>query len=373
MSTHEKYTAVSSGVPLTAGAKYRGQYSEKEPQIPYSVSEEDLVLKGPLDDAFSLLIKQMLCCGLYFCILFVVSIIPESNWSAQILYTTQGIRWKDGRLVAGPEVKDWGIVLSSTIVVIGLRALVVYISLCAAPSLNIRRPKVAVRFAEQAWCLLYYGVLASLGLRLLYLSEYSWNPRVVWEGYPHTLIDARVKAFYLFALGGWIAQIYVIHAEKRRKDHYQMLTHHIVTCLLVAGSYAYYYTRVGHLVMILMDSVDTLLSFAKVLKYVGFTRACDVAFVLFMVSWIFGRHIVFLYQLWYAYFEAPKFVGNNCVYNELGELVACYSQAAHNTFGILMLILQVITCVWLYMIICVVVRVLRGENAEDTRSDSEDC
>jgi hypothetical protein len=53
--------------------------------------------------------------------------------------------------------------------------------------------------------------------------------------------------------------VLVIRIEERRKRPLQMLTHHFVTIALLAGSYAYHQTRVGNLILILMDVIDLFL------------------------------------------------------------------------------------------------------------------
>lgn len=67
------------------------------------------------------------------------------------------------------------------------------------------------------------------------------------------------KWYYLVQLAFWIQQILVIHIEQRRKDHAQMLTHHIITCVLISITYVYRYTRAANVVLCLMDVVDLLL------------------------------------------------------------------------------------------------------------------
>jgi acyl-CoA-dependent ceramide synthase len=54
----------------------------------------------------------------------------------------------------------------------------------------------------------------------------------------------------------WIQQLLVINIEERRKDHWQMLTHHLLTIGLLYTSYTLHLTRVANLVLILMDVVD---------------------------------------------------------------------------------------------------------------------
>lgn len=54
-------------------------------------------------------------------------------------------------------------------------------------------------------------------------------------------------------------QIFVINIEERRKDHYQMLTHHVITSSLLGSAYIYGFYNVSNVVLCLMDIVDLLL------------------------------------------------------------------------------------------------------------------
>lgn len=68
-----------------------------------------------------------------------------------------------------------------------------------------------------------------------------------------------MKGYMLAQLAFWIQQVIVINIEERRKDHLQMFTHHLVTISLIYSSYRYYHTRVGNLILVLMDVVDLFL------------------------------------------------------------------------------------------------------------------
>lgn len=64
------------------------------------------------------------------------------------------------------------------------------------------------------------------------------------------------KWYYLAQFSFWVQQILVIHMEARRKDHAQMLIHHVITCTLIFITYVYRYYRVANVVLCLMDVVD---------------------------------------------------------------------------------------------------------------------
>lgn len=67
------------------------------------------------------------------------------------------------------------------------------------------------------------------------------------------------KWYILTQLSFWFQQIFVINIEAPRKDHYQMLTHHLITSTLVASAYIYRFYNVSNVVLCLMDVVDFLL------------------------------------------------------------------------------------------------------------------
>ena len=85
------------------------------------------------------------------------------------------------------------------------------------------------------------------------------NPINVWTNYPHTPLAGTVKFYYLLQTACYIHQVLILNAEARRKDHWQMMAHHVITVALQVTSYFYNYTRVGCLVMVLMDLCDMFL------------------------------------------------------------------------------------------------------------------
>ncbi len=72
-------------------------------------------------------------------------------------------------------------------------------------------------------------------------------------------MSGTFKFYYLVQLAFWVQQILAIHIEARRKDHAQMLTHHVITCTLVSITYVYRYTRAANVVLCLMDVIDLIL------------------------------------------------------------------------------------------------------------------
>lgn len=81
----------------------------------------------------------------------------------------------------------------------------------------------------------------------------------MWNQYPTSAMTGLFKFYYLAQFAFWLQQIVVVHIEDRRKDHWQMFTHHIITSLLMLMSYGWYQTKVGNVILCIMDVVDIIL------------------------------------------------------------------------------------------------------------------
>lgn len=236
---------------------------------------------------------------------------------------------------------------------------------------NIHSRKAKVRFAEQGWLLFYYSLSLFYGIYLYYQSPYWLNMDPVYSQWPHNQLTGPFKTYYLISIAFWIQQVVVLNIEEKRKDHFQMFSHHIITCALMFGSYYYYYTRIGHLILMIMDSVDIFLSSAKMLKYAGFSTACDVMFILFLGAWVILRHGLYNYLFFYTYSITDR------IWEE-GKCVAGVNQIrclGPNVIGVFLSLLgglQILMMVWMYLIIKVAYKVITGTGAEDVRSDEDD-
>ncbi|KAL0258251.1 Sphingosine N-acyltransferase lag1 [Diplodia seriata] len=289
---------------------------------------------------------------------------------------------------------------------------------------GIQKKKATVRFAEQGWLLVYCSISWTLGMYINYNSPYWLNLFEMWNHWPIRQITGLMKGYYLLQFAFWLQQILVINMEERRKDHWQMFTHHIITTALVSMSYSYYHTRVGNVILCLMDVVDIFLAVsgspshgqitvavaiaripafqskgAKLLKYLGYQTACDVGFGIFIASWVIARHVLYVMVCWSLYATVPSAIPYGCYDTVSGDRLpdspmtpadggndiwrdmwqpfrdpagpVCFNMRIRWAFLSLLGGLQVITLVWLWMIIKVAYRVVTGQGADDTRSDDE--
>ncbi|KAJ5813937.1 TRAM1-like protein [Penicillium pulvis] len=254
--------------------------------------------------------------------------------------------------------------------------------------------KGSIRLAEQGWQAMYYGAIWAVGL-YLWKNSYYWRDfGAIWTEWPARPLSGLMKWYLLVELAFLVQQIFVIHVEERRKDHYQMLSHHIITSTLLSSAYIYGFYNVSNVVLCLMDVVDFLLPSAKILKYLKFENACNVAFGVFMSVWFVTRHVLYNMLWWSIYKNVPAQMSYGCYSGVNAEMISengypnaftylfapfrslenpiCMNRTIKWIFLSFLLSLQGLSIVWFTMIVRVAYGVVVTGNAEDTRSDEED-
>lgn len=137
----------------------------------------------------------------------------------------------------------------------------------------------------------------------------------------------------------------------------------------------------------------TIRQAAKILRYMGYQTACDIAFGVFIVTWFITRHVYYMLVCWSVYVDLPVGMPYGCydiatgtsissdggtdilsnvlhAYRETSDPV-CFNAPIQYGFLALLLALQVLTLIWFGMICRVAYSVVSGQPADDTRSDDE--
>ncbi|KAH7316699.1 TLC domain-containing protein [Stachybotrys elegans] len=320
--------------------------------------------------------------------------IPKARTHTRKYFTLSYYNQRTGQYGIGPD--DAFLITFFVILFTGLRASIMdFILSPLGRKAGITKQKLLTRFSEQAWLTVYYSVFWTLGAYIWYDSPYfPMNLPELWTDWPNREMKGLMKFYMVAQWSFWVQQIIVLFIEERRKDHWQMFCHHIITNALVSACYCYHYTRVGNVILVMMDVVDLFFPTAKCLKYTGYHTLCDIMFGLFVVTWIIARHVGYVMVCWSIYADTPNIMPAACFQGTNDNLVGpleppagwtyllepfyklggnvCYNEKVKWGFLVPLLLLQAITILWFTMIVRVVIKVLRGDSAEDVRSDDED-
>jgi acyl-CoA-dependent ceramide synthase len=138
---------------------------------------------------------------------------------------------------------------------------------------------------------------------------------------------------------------------------------------------------------------NPFIQFAKCLKYLGYNTLCDFAFGLFLVTWIAARHVFYMMICHSVWADIPRIINYGCYHGKNGDITGpfsppdrfghlftpfrdpegtvCWNDQIKWGFLSALLFLQCITLMWFWMIMKVAIKVIKGGEAEDIRSEDE--
>ena len=270
-----------------------------------------------------------------------------------------------------------------------------------------RRAKID-KFAQSAMEAFFYALYFIMGYALVVRLPWFW-PSSQWWTAPMAAdglgaaapLPMDVTCFYVAYAARYLQGLVSVFLETKRKDFWEMVVHHTATIILIYLSFVAGMTRVGLVIMVLLDFADPFLHVAKCCKYVSEARSslrrrnrsgaggggrsdscdlwgslADVWFAGFALSFTVTRNIMYPYVVWSCWVEgttawrAQSLGGCTPDMNYL-EMLAAVMQNGLGWCMLLLAVLQVLQLIWQYFLMKAIVKVILGEDLKDTRSDSE--
>jgi hypothetical protein len=160
------------------------------------------------------------------------------------------------------------------------------------------------KFKKQFWDLYVHSICVLYELYIINTVPDIWENFdliKVFNSPSQPILSLNV--FYMYQLATWLytAHLHTVNPF-RNKDHYQMYFHHIVTILLIIGSFMYNLQYAGLVVMFIHDFSDIFIDLMKMSNHLvldvstGFYLT-EIFFGLNLVSWIYMRFYNFGYKV----------------------------------------------------------------------------
>jgi hypothetical protein len=227
---------------------------------------------------------------------------------------------------------------------------------------NQDRLPVFKKFLESMWRCLFYFVIFWYGVYLHLDKPWFYDTTNVWNGWPHQHVADDIYWYYMVEGAFYISLLLSLFTDNKRKDFTQMVIHHVATLLLIALSWISNFVRIGTLVLLVHDAVDSWMEAAKVAKYIGYDKACEILFFIFMVVWVITRMIIFPFRIIRStLFEATAGLND--------ENIGWFTM--YFVFNFLLCTLQVLHIIWFYYICLIASDAFRGQVQKDSRSSLE--
>lgn len=230
--------------------------------------------------------------------------------------------------------------------------------------------KKLVKFKESAWKCVYYLSAEILALAVTKDEPWFTTTKYFWTGpgdrsWPDQLMKQKLKFLYGFAGGFYTYSIFaLLFWETRRSDFGISMSHHIATLMLIVFSYLAKLARVGSVVLAVHDASDVFLEIGKMTKYSGLEIIPSISFLLFAISWLVLRLIIFPFMIIRSTsYECLKYL----------DRTMAEGPVYYYVFNTLLITLQVMHIYWWVLIWRMIVRQIqdRGKLSDDVRSDSD--
>ncbi|KAG6483373.1 hypothetical protein ZIOFF_060018 [Zingiber officinale] len=115
-----------------------------------------------------------------------------------------------------------------------------------------------VKCTESMWKLTYYATVEIWALSIIQREPWSLDTKQYFKGWPNQELKSSVMLFYMCQCGFYLYSIVALVTwETRRKDFSIMMSHHIVTSILIGFSYITSYDSIEALSW--MDNFPTML------------------------------------------------------------------------------------------------------------------
>lgn len=227
---------------------------------------------------------------------------------------------------------------------------------------NCTRPDTQTKFCETSWRFVFYTAVFTYGIASLWKSSWFWDHYQCWIGYPHQGLDRSSYIYYILEASFYLSLLFSVMKDVRRKDFTAQMIHHIATITLILFSYVANYIRIGTLVMAIHDVSDVFLEGAKCLHYLNYKNTAELIFVVFAITFIVSRIIIF--PFWILHTSAIK------SWEVVGPFQSCY------LFNALLFVIQCLHLYWASIIMKMAMKMLfpkKGEPIKDDRSDEDEA
>ncbi|KAJ3206897.1 Ceramide synthase 3 [Entophlyctis luteolus] len=128
--------------------------------------------------------------------------------------------------------------------------------------------RIRQKFIYSGWKCFAYSLSTAVGV--VVLSEDSWwtSPKEWLLDYPDPT-SWLMKTYYYIGFGSYVYQTLTVMSASKQSDFWGVVVHHIATLSVMAASYAFGFTRIGVIILLLHDCSDPFMEFAKCNLYMG--------------------------------------------------------------------------------------------------------
>jgi ceramide synthetase len=215
---------------------------------------------------------------------------------------------------------------------------------------------------ESVWYCLLHTSSFLWGMAILNYEDWPLETKYFWINYPFHPFSVFFRIYYIFEVSFYIHQaIILFFFDYKRKDYYELVTHHLVTIALIGISFILRHFRIGLVILLIHDASDIFLYLAKIFHYLQRVKHTDLTFGTFAFVFLITRLFLFPYVV-YSIFWEPQIYHDNI--DRFWPQIIFWKSALST--------LQILHVIWFIMISRMIILAFRkGQVQGDIRSDDE--
>ncbi|CAI2372413.1 unnamed protein product [Moneuplotes crassus] len=156
---------------------------------------------------------------------------------------------------------------------------------------------------------LYFSFTFYLGLfKVLKMTNFA--PSVMFGNgellytvgdWPYTPMPSTLKFYYLLSFSYYVEDGIVHLFLPPNYDYWEMVLHHVITCMLIFSSYMSGFWCIGIFVLIQMDFEDIWIGLIRVIMDFSSVATLSLLYLLLMAGWGWFRFYTFSYCVFYSF------------------------------------------------------------------------
>ncbi|AFM98834.1 TRAM protein transporter [Encephalitozoon hellem ATCC 50504] len=209
------------------------------------------------------------------------------------------------------------------------------------------------KFCVSLWKAMFYSFTSVYGYFVIRSEPSAYTAKSLSSTWGAHNTPARVLFYYYLEFSYYFVELFYLFNEHMYKDFLQMVTHHVVTIMLLVLSYHKDMLRPGVVIMAIHDISDPFLEISKIATYVHYKSLAKGIFSCFAGIFIVSRLVIYAFLISLPIgISVWRYRFNPCLF----------------LISILLQGLTAMHIIWSFMIMKMVIKVSRREEFEDIRS-----
>jgi hypothetical protein len=178
---------------------------------------------------------------------------------------------------------------------------------------------------------------------------------LMFGNWPYTVKPPMMKYYYMLSLSYYTEDLVNHLILPPNFDYWEMVLHHVITGMLIVGSYINGFWNIGVFVLVQMDVEDIFIGLVRIYPDFASIFTTSIIYLCIMASWIWLRFIAY----WQITLRFSSFIGRLAIDNDT---------LTQNIISVLLIVLFYLNIYWFVLLLMMGYRLAFKNTAEDLQN-----